>query len=212
MKPITNIKIKDILIVVLIVIILLQKSCCGTNTPIETKVVTKTEIKYDTITNEIVSYVPKQVTRIVRDIDTLLKVDSIYITKYDTIFGDVVIDTAKILEDYFALYVYSDSQDLDSVKFVINDTISQNKIVSRGVEYTFIRPTIRITEKHFISKREFFMGIGLGGNHQRLSYIGTQFNYKDKRRGLYGVGIGIDSDLQFVISGQILWKIGKRYG
>lgn len=199
-----NLNIKDILIVVLVIIILLMRSCSGGDEPV---VITKTEIKYDTITNEITSYVPKLTTRIVREIDTIT--DSLYIVKHDTIYDDIVIDTARILEDFFSQYVYRDTQDFDSVKFVINDTISKNQILSRGIEYSLVRPTIKITEKHYINRREFYLGLGVMGTPQRLSFIGPQINYKDKKRNLFGLGIGIDSDLQPVLSLQYSYRIGK---
>ncbi len=198
--------IKDILIVGLVIVIMLLRSCGGDVEPV---VITKTEIKYDTITNEITNYVPQIVNRIVRKTDTISVIDSLYIVKYDTILDKMVVDTAKILEDYFSSYVYNDIQDFDSVKFEITDTISQNKIISRDISYTLVRPTITITEKHFINKREFYLGLGLVGTPQRLSFIGPQINYKDKKRNLFGLGIGIDSDLQPVLSLQFSYRIGK---
>jgi hypothetical protein len=197
-----NLNIKDILIVVLVIIILLMRSCSGGDTPV---VITKTEIKYDTITNEIKSYVPKLTTRIVREIDTIT--DSLYIVKHDTLYGDVFIDTAKILEDFFSQYVYKDTQDHDSIKFVINDTISKNQILSRDVKFTYVKPTITITK--YINRREFYVGLGIMGTPQRLSFVGPQLNYKDKKRNLFGLGIGIDSDLQPVVSVNFAWRIGK---
>lgn len=196
--------IKDILIIGLVIVIILLRSCGGDVEPV---VITKTEIKYDTITNEITNYTPKLTTRIIRQVDTIT--DSLYIVKHDTLYGDIVIDTSKILEDFFAKYVYKDTQDFDSVKFVINDTISKNQILSRRIDYTLVRPTITITEKHFINRREFYLGLGLIGTPQRLSFIGPQINYKDKKRNLFGLGIGIDSDLQPVISLQYSYRIGK---
>ena len=196
--------IKDILIIGLVILIILLRSCGGDVEPV---VITKTEIKYDTITNEITNYIPKLTTRIIRQVDTVT--DSLYIVKYYTLYGDIVIDTSKILEDFFAQYIYKDTQDFDSVKFVINDTISKNKILSRGIDYTLVRPTITITEKHFINRREFYLGLGLIGTPQRLSFIGPQINYKDKKRNLFGLGIGIDSDLQPAISLQYSYRIGK---
>lgn len=196
--------IKDILIIGLVIVIILLRSCGGDVEPI---VITKTEIKYDTITNEITNYVPKLTTRVIRQVDTIT--DSLYIVKHDTLYGDVVIDTAKILEDFFAQYIYKDTQDFDSVKFVINDTISKNQILSRSIDYTLVRPTITITEKHFINKREFYLGLGLVGTPQRLSFVGPTISYKDKKRNLFGLGVGIDSDLQPVLSLQYSYRIGK---
>ncbi|MFY8248181.1 MAG: hypothetical protein ACOVJ5_00590, partial [Gloeomargaritales cyanobacterium] len=43
-------------------------------------------------------------------------------------------DTVHILSDYMRIYAYSDTINQDSNIFVINDTISQNRIKSRSFE------------------------------------------------------------------------------
>ena len=43
-----------------------------------------------------------------------------------------------VLEEYFATYAYTDTLKKDSVTFIINDTISQNKILSRGIKYNLV--------------------------------------------------------------------------
>jgi hypothetical protein len=202
-----KLNIKDITILVLIIIIIFLRSCSGDGEITEPIVITKTEIKYDTITNHITNYVPKLVTRIVKKTDTVTQINVIKET--DTITLQQNIDTAAILEDYFSSYVYSDVQDFDSIKFEITDTISQNKIVSRSIEYTLLYPTVTITNTHYINRREFYLGIGFAGSTQRLSFAGLQFNYKDKKRNLFGIGFGIDSDIQPVLSAQFLWRLGK---
>ena len=73
--------IKDILIIGLVILIILLRSCGGDVEPV---VITKTEIKYDTITNEITNYIPKLTTRIIRQVDTVT--DSLYIVKYDKLY------------------------------------------------------------------------------------------------------------------------------
>jgi hypothetical protein len=202
-----NLNIKDITILVLVIIIIFLRSCSGDGEITEPIVITKTEIKYDTITNEITNYVPKLVTRILRKTDTVNKINIVKET--DTITLQQPVDTAAILEDYFSSYVYSDIQNFDSIKFEITDTISQNKIVSRSIEYTLLYPTITITNTHYINRREFYLGVGFAGSTQRLSFAGLQFNYKDKKRNLFGIGFGIDSDIQPVLSAQFLWRLGK---
>tara|TARA_R110000850_G_scaffold193822_1_gene320546 strand:+ start:27 stop:647 length:621 start_codon:yes stop_codon:yes gene_type:complete len=202
-----NPNIKDITILVLVIIIIFLRSCSGDGGIVEPIVITKTEIKYDTITNEITNYVPKLVTRIVRKTDTVNQINIVKET--DTITLHQAVDTSAILEDYFSTYVYSDVQDFDSLKFEITDTISQNKIVSRSIEYTLLYPTVTITNTHYINRREFYLGLGFAGSTQRLSFAGLQFNYKDKKRNLFGIGFGIDSDIQPVLSAQFLWKLGK---
>ena len=203
----SNLNIKDITILVLVIIIIFLRSCSGDGEITEPIVITKTEIKYDTITNEITNYVPKLVTRILRKTDTVNKINIVKET--DTITLQQQVDTAAILEDYFSSYVYSDIQNFDSIKFEITDTISQNKIVSRSIEYTLLYPTITITNTHYINRREFYLGVGFAGSTQRLSFAGLQFNYKDKKRNLFGIGFGIDSDIQPVLSAQFLWRLGK---
>ena len=199
--------IKDITILVLVIIIIFLRSCSGDGEITEPIVITKTEIKYDTITNEITNYVPKLVTRILRKTDTVNKINIVKET--DTITLQQSVDTSAILEDYFASYVYSDIQNFDSIKFEITDTVSQNKILSRSIEYTLLYPTITITNTHYINRREFYLGVGFAGSTQRLSFAGLQFNYKDKKRNLFGIGLGIDSDIQPVLSAQFLWRLGK---
>ena len=203
----SNLNIKDITILVLVIIIIFLRSCSGDGEITEPIVITKTEIKYDTITNEITNYVPKLVTRILRKTDTVNQINIVKET--DTITLQQPVDTAAILEDYFSSYVYSDIQNFDSIKFEITDTISQNKIVSRSIEYTLLYPTITITNTHYINRREFYLGVGFAGSTQRLSFAGLQFNYKDKKRNLFGIGFGIDSDIQPVLSAQFLWRLGK---
>ena len=198
--------VKDILILGLIIIIILLKTCGG-NEIVEPTVITKTEIRYDTITNEVTEYVPKLVTRILRKTDTVRQTQ--FITQTDTISVAQTIDTNAILEDYFASYVYLDIQNFDSIKIEIQDTISENKIVSRSVKYSMLYPTITITNTHYINRREFYLGLGFAGSTQRLSFAGLQFNYKDKKRNLFGIGFGIDSDIQPVLSAQCLWRLGK---
>jgi len=203
----SNLNIKDITILVLVIIIIFLRSCSGDGEITEPIVITKTEIKYDTITNEITNYVPKLVTRILRKTDTVNKINIVKET--DTITLQQPVDTSAILEDYFSSYVYSDIQNFDSIKFEITDTVSQNKIVSRSIEYTLLYPTITITNTHYINRREFYLGVGFAGSTQRLSFAGLQFNYKDKKRNLFGIGFGIDSDIQPVLSAQFLWRLGK---
>ncbi len=199
--------IKDITILVLVIIIIFLRSCTGDCDITETQVITKTEIKYDTITNEVTEYVPKLVTRILRKTDTVRQTQ--FITHTDTVSVPQAIDTNAILEDYFASYVYLDIQNFDSIKIEIQDTISENKIVSRSVKYSMLYPTITITNTHYINRREFYLGLGFAGSTQRLSFAGLQFNYKDKKRNLFGIGFGIDSDIQPVLSAQFLWRLGK---
>ena len=180
--------IRNVIILVLIVVIILLRQCSGDPTPVEPTVITKIETKYDTITKEVPTYIPKVVTRIVREIEI------------DTITVTPKIDTLSILEDYFATYVYEDIQELDSLNLQITDSISQNKIFF---------PTTTITETKYINANEFYIGFGVNGTGKQFNYVGGQLLFRTKKQQAYGLGIGIDENLQPMLSTQFLWKLGK---
>jgi len=187
--------IQTLLILVLIVIIFFLRN--NNNDPIPTKptVINKIEIKYDTIIKEVPVYVPKYINKIVIHYDTILKYHKI--------------DTTKILKDYFATYVYEDVQKLDSLNLTIKDSVSQNKITSRLIKYELIYPTTTITKKIYLNNKEFYWGLGIQGSTSQLNYIGGELMYKTKKKQLYGLGIGVNQEFQPVLSGRLLWKIGK---
>jgi hypothetical protein len=174
-----------------------MRQCSGSGevTPTEPTIVTKTEVKYDTITKEIPKYIPKVVTRIVKEVDTVNVLQPI--------------DTLSILEDYFATYVYEDVQNLDSLNLRITDSVSQNKIMARNIQYDLIYPTVTITETKYINAREFYIGFGLNGTQNQFNYVGGQLLYRTRKKQAFGLGVGINENLQPILSTQFLWKLGK---
>ena len=190
--------LKNVLILVLIVVIILLSNCRGDNTTTvfgPERVITNTVVSYDTIVKEIPTYIPKIVTKVVREIDSVL------ITQ--------TIDTTAILADYFATYVYADVHETDSLHLEIIDSISQNKILSRKIKYDLFYPTVTVTETEFINRREFYWGFGAAGTTSQLNYVGAQVLYKNKKKLAIGLGIGLDDRIHPVLSAQFFWKIGK---
>jgi predicted small secreted protein len=199
--------IQLVIIVVLIIIIILQQQCSGPSTglnlfnknlkqptPIEGTVITKIETKWDTLTLDSLVYVPKWRTHT--------------ITEYDTIPANI--DTLSILKDYYTKYFYTDTLDLDTLgNIVINDTISQNLITSRKIIPNIYIPTTTIERDSLISKNEFYYGFGLAGNKQQFNYIGGELLWRSKRKKVIGLGVGINQNLQPVLTGRLFWKIGK---
>ena len=206
MKKLFN-NIQLVIIVVLIIIIILQQQCSGPSTglnlfnknlkqptPIEGTVITKIETKWDTIKIDTLIYVPKWRTHT--------------ITEYDTIPANI--DTLSILKDYYTKYFYTDTLDLDTLgNIVINDTISQNLITSRKIIPNIYIPTTTIERDSLISKNEFYYGFGLAGNKQQFNYIGGELLWRSKRKKVIGLGVGINQNLQPVLTGRLFWKIGK---
>lgn len=185
--------IQNVLIIVL-VLVLLYQSQCSRKDPVEPEVIVTIETKWDTVNVIQTEYVPKWRTRVV--------------TEHDTIPQDI--DTMSILKDYYAKYHYTDTLTLDTLGFlVLNDTISQNSILSRSFTSDISIPTTTITKEIYLNKREFYWGMGVNGGTSQLDYVGGEFMFKNKQRNMYGIGVGVNQDLQPTISGRIYWKIGK---
>lgn len=186
--------IQSVAIAVLIIVILLMRAC-DKQDPVEPVIITKIETVFDTITKEVPVYKPKYVTKIE------------YIR--DTIIDSTPIDTVSILKDYFATYVYQDNQELDSLNLTIIDSVSQNKIFARTIQYDLIYPTTTITKEIYLNQRELYWGVGMQGRTDQLNYVGGELLYRNRKKQAYGLGIGINQDLQPVVSGRLYWKIGK---
>jgi hypothetical protein len=190
--------IQTLLIVVLVIIILLLRNCKSDPKPNPVgTVVVKTETTWDTIREKIPTYIPKWYTQIeYRDT-----------TIYSTLYKDV--DTSEILKDYFATYVYFDTLAYDSINIRIKDTITQNRIKNRSIEYDLIYSTTTITRDSIVNNRGFYAGIGVGGSTSQLNYIGGEFLFKSKKRTAFGLGVGVNTKFEPVFIGKLYWKLGK---
>lgn len=187
--------LQSFVIVVLILIILLLRNCSASKPSVETVTITKVEVRYDTIVKHVHNYIPEYVT----------KVEYIH----DTIIDKRPVDTLAILNDYFTIYVYEDKQSLDSLNIIIKDSVTQNKIVSRSIDYELIYPTTTITEEIYLNNKDFYWGLDLNGRFNQLNYLGGKVLYKTKSKHIYGIGAGVNQDFTPIISGSLYWKIGK---
>jgi hypothetical protein len=184
-----------IIIGILITIILLQK-CGGDPTP-NIKTIRTIDTIYEPVIKEIPTYIPKWSTKIE------------YVPKYihDTL---EIIDTLRALNDYLATYFYQDSLINDTLSLYINDSISRNKIKSRDLKYVMSFPTIKITDVVIQNKNEYYIGLGLIGNQKGINYFGPEFLLRTKKKDVYGIGVGLDGNLQPNLSLRTYWKIGKK--
>ena len=193
MKPYFK-NIQTLLIVVLLVLLWLQRSCSSSPEITEPQVITKVEVRYDTVETIKETYVPKYITRIETVIDTFT----------------TPIDTVNILKNYYAKYFYSDTLKIDTLGYaVINDTITQNTILARDIRTNVLIPTTTITKEIYLNNREFYWGLGLQGKKDQLNYLGGELLYRNKKYQVYGLGVGVNENLQPVISGRLYWKIGN---
>lgn len=190
---------KTLTIIGLIIVIFLLRECRGNRSPIPTEPVTvvKVETKYDTIVKEVKSYVPQYKTKV--------KIKTVHDTI--RIHDTIPVDTAAILKDYFTTYAYTDTLKEDSVTFVINDTISQNKILSRGINYNLVYPTTIISKEREVNKRELYIGFGVGGDRRQISFIGSELLLRNKKDKIYGIGLGINQNFRPVLTFKMNWKV-----
>lgn len=185
--------IQTLLIIVLVVLLFLQRSCSSDPIP-DTKIVTKIEVKYDTINTVTKTYIPKWKTKIE--------------TIHDTFQADI--DTLAILKDYYTKYYYSDTLKIDTVGYaIINDTITQNFIAARKIKTNILIPTTTITKEIYLNENELYWGLGLQGRTDQLNYLGGELLFRNKKKQVYGLGIGVNQDFKPVLSGRIYWKLGK---
>ena len=192
---------KTLTIIGLIIVIFLLRECKGESkgAPIEPVTIVKVETKYDTIVETVETYIPEYRTKVKWKTKTV----------HDTVevHDTVSVDTLSILEDYFATYAYTDTLKTDSVTFVINDTISQNRILSRGINYSLVYPTKIISTEREVNKRELYIGFGLGGDKQQLSYLGSELMLRNKKERIYGVGLGINQNFEPILTFKMSWKV-----
>jgi hypothetical protein len=101
------------------------------------------------------------------------------------------VDTAAILQDYFAKVYYSDSLQTEYGTVTVEDTITENRIQVRRWATNFKIPTITKTITQSVKPRnQLYAGFsGLFGQ----TNIGAEINlsFKNKRDQVYEIGTGL---------------------
>lgn len=191
--------IKDYLIIIIafFAMVWLYESCHSSDAVVES-------IKTDTVYQTKVSTRWKQgkdIPYVIIATDTVR--DSVQITVHDTI---------RIVSDYMRTYAYSDTIKVDSNTFVINDTISQNKIQSRGFEAKITEKTILTTiTKESKAKNSLYLGFRgdlSGSNGLEVLSPGIVLNAKNK--ALIGLNLNISKNYNIGYSLGAYIKIGKK--
>ena len=196
-----NIQAVVILVLVLVLVFFMGfGDACNPTPPSSNDTITIEIIKWDTLKIHDTTYVPKWKTKTEWDI----------IIEYDTIWKDV--DSFAIVKDYLAKYFYSDSLDFDSLGYIIiNDTIHKNKIFSREILSHLLYPTIEITKIPPPElKRAFYIGLEMGGTASQINYFGGKVLYKTKKEKMFGLGLGINQDMQPIILGGLYWPLKRK--
>jgi hypothetical protein len=141
---------------------------------------------------------------------TITKVDTIYskheVVKYKkgkdihyTIIDSVRIpvhDTIRIINEYAQIKLYIDTINIDSSRFIINDTISQNRIVGRRFDANISQKTIMVNTTKIIQPKN---AIYIGGD---LSY------FNGKLEPNIGIGFKMPSGLFMAKYGTLGYSLG----
>ena len=121
-------------------------------------------------------------------------------------------DTAYILSDYMRKYAYNDTIYQDSNNFVITDTISQNKILSRSFKANLTEKTI-ITKQLYVEKPKNTIYWGFRGDFRPsdgLQVVSPSLMLNAKNKALIGLSLDLYKNYGIGYSGSLYFKIGKK--
>ena len=199
---------KEFVIVGLVIQVVAYSNILG-NRDDEFQIVQVNGQDYELLSQEIDTVVvEKEVTVTAYVPTTIIKTDTVRVQ----IPADV--DTAAILDDYFATYTVIDTLKLDydfpdeitdetgnqppsTLGFgILRDEISQNTLQSRNVKWTFQVPTVyNTTIVKELPKNEFYLGGGFGYNEQ--DFFGSAnigLGWKTKKQRLLLLEGGVTND------------------
>ena len=134
-----------------------------------------------------------------------------YIILTDTV-EHIVHDTVKVLNDYFAVKAYVDTIKKDSNTFVITDTISQNKILSRSFTANLTEKTI-VTKQLYVEKPKNTLYLGFRVDFRPfdgLQVLSPSLMLNAKNKALIGLGLDLYKTGGLGVSGSLYLKIGKK--
>jgi hypothetical protein len=121
-------------------------------------------------------------------------------------------DTIRIINDYNAVVAYTDTINQDSNIFVINDTISQNRIKSRSFEAKITEKTIYV-KQFYAEKAKHRLYYGIRGDFSQsngLEVVSPGLILNAKNKALIGLNLNINKNNNITYSGSLYFKIGKK--
>jgi hypothetical protein len=130
-------------------------------------------------------------------------IDSVQVSVHDTLY---------VLNDYYKVKAYKDTIKKDSNIFVINDTISQNRIISRGFTAKLTEKTIYVKE-YYAQKAKFGLYYGIRGDFSQdkgLEVLSPGLMLNAKNKALIGLNVNINKNYNISYSSSVYFKIGKK--
>lgn len=121
-------------------------------------------------------------------------------------------DTIRIVNDYNSVLAYTDTIKQDSNIFVINDTISQNRIKSRSFESKITEKTIYVKE-FYAEKAKYRLYYGIRGDFSPdngLEVLSPGLMLNAKNKALIGLNLNINKNYNISYSGSVYFKLGRK--
>lgn len=197
------IRIKDILLVAIVLIVLwllFFKDATYVGSPKNLSNYKKVAEIHDTV------YQQKTITKYKQGKDIQ---SYIILTDTEKVY---IHDTIKVLNDYYAVRAYNDTIYQDSNNFVITDTISQNKILSRSFKANLTEKTI-ITKQLYVEKPKNTLFWGFRGDFRQsngLQVLSPSLMLNAKNKALIGLSLDLYKTGGIGYSGSFYLKIGKK--
>lgn len=130
----------------------------------------------------------------------------------DPIYDSLKVQYEELAQDFLAKRIYSDTLRIPQLKgqFIVNDTVSYNKITGHSWSADYIIPvvtnTITIT-KPAPQTREVYYGGGVGVTKTYKGSAQIGILYKDRKDRITGVYAGFNPSGQIIYGFQSYWKI-----
>lgn len=121
-------------------------------------------------------------------------------------------DTIRIITEYSQIKAYSDTIRKDSNTFVINDTIGQNRIISRGFIANLTTKTI-VSREYYAKKPTYDLFWGIRGDFRPsngLEVLSPSLMLNAKNKALIGLSVDINKNYDIGYSGSLYFKLGKK--
>ena len=197
------IRIKDILLVAIVLIVLwllFFKDATYVGSPKNLSKYKKVAEIHDTV------YQQKTITKYKQGKDIQ---SYIILTDTEKVY---IHDTIKVLNDYYEVRAYNDTIYQDSNNFVITDTISQNKILSRSFKANLTEKTI-ITKQLYVEKPKNTLFWGFRGDFrpsEGFQVLSPSLMLNAKNKALIGLSLDLYKTGGIGYSGSFYLKIGKK--
>ena len=97
------------------------------------------------------------------------------------------VDSFAVVRDYFAIRQYRDSMENDTVKVVVMESVGQNKIMERRIDWKLKLPITTVIETHTERTRKLLIG-GLVGKDSLRTGLYLSAAYQNKKDMIFVAG------------------------